>query len=448
MGIGKLTELDRCEHALETVVGSGYQSSTLTQFLGQLERIDAAKAIMPTLLPEFHGNLCYIDGHMIGFWTTKSMHKGKITMLGRIMPGSQAIVAHNEEGEALFVDYQSPDIRLPNIIEDYCQHIVETTEISTFIIDREINSLKIARCFEGHKWGLMSMLDSNEYKTLDDFKTEWVGTLDGCQVYTGQWKILRSDEPRHFVLVKESERLLVFWGTTKVVNSIPERSWPSIYRLCPEVQENQFKRMKSHGMLDINYGIKKIWVEDRHQKRAKEKLDEQIQAVSSKKERKGQLLLEQQEKVIQSQTKGHCKRLEQRQQKLAKKERNQLEKKSQNLSVQLDELGQPSVRADRDFRSPSIMTYRTLKLENLLMTFFAALFPFALDISLESLLELFFERTGTLIETQTQIMIWINPTGLSKMYRMLLTRVIEGLNKMALLRSGKPIQVRLKEAPT
>ena len=68
---------------------------------------------------------------------------------------------------------------------------------------------------------------------------------------------------------------------------------------------------------------------------------------------------------------------------------------------------EPYVRADRDFRKQSIMTYRTLKLENLFMTFFAALFPEEIDISLESLLELFFERTGTLIETQTQIMIWV-----------------------------------------
>jgi hypothetical protein len=32
--------------------------------------------------------------------------------------------------------------------------------------------------------------------------------------------------------------------------------------------------MKSHGALEINYGGKKIWGEDRHQKRAKDKLDD------------------------------------------------------------------------------------------------------------------------------------------------------------------------------
>ena len=200
MGIGKLSFLPRCEHALLRCIGQSYQNSTLTQFLGQLERIDAAKVMMPTLIPESCGNLCYVDGHMIGFWTKQSMHKGKITMLGRIMSGSQAIIAHNEAGEALFLDYQPPDIRLPSVIEEYCFKIVEATDISTFVIDREINSVEIARCFEGHNWGLMSMLDSNEYKTLDDFETKLIGMLDDSQVYTGQWKILWSDDPRHFVL--------------------------------------------------------------------------------------------------------------------------------------------------------------------------------------------------------------------------------------------------------
>ena len=66
-GIDKLTEFDRKEHALESVIGQGYQSSTLTQFLGQLERIDAAKALMSVLLPEECGEVVYVDGHMIGF---------------------------------------------------------------------------------------------------------------------------------------------------------------------------------------------------------------------------------------------------------------------------------------------------------------------------------------------------------------------------------------------
>ncbi len=167
--IGKLTEYDIKEHALETIISRGYQSSTLNQFLGQLERIDAGKALIPSLIPketEKIGNLCYIDGHMIAYWSTTSMHKGKITMLGRIMPGSNAIVAHNENGHSIFVEYQPPDIRLPKIILDYCESIVSLTGINLFVIDREINSVAMASAFDDRKWGLLSMLDKNEYKDV------------------------------------------------------------------------------------------------------------------------------------------------------------------------------------------------------------------------------------------------------------------------------------------
>ena len=36
-----------------------------------------------------------------------------------------------------------------------------------FIIDREVNSLKIAKKFEKRGWGLLSMLDQNQYKGLE-----------------------------------------------------------------------------------------------------------------------------------------------------------------------------------------------------------------------------------------------------------------------------------------
>ena len=47
LGIEKLTAFDTHEHPLPTLLGQGYHSSTLSQFLGQLERINAAEAPSP-----------------------------------------------------------------------------------------------------------------------------------------------------------------------------------------------------------------------------------------------------------------------------------------------------------------------------------------------------------------------------------------------------------------
>lgn len=43
LGIEHLSEFDTREHPLKTLIGRGYQSSTLSQFLGQLERVNAAE---------------------------------------------------------------------------------------------------------------------------------------------------------------------------------------------------------------------------------------------------------------------------------------------------------------------------------------------------------------------------------------------------------------------
>ena len=49
LGIDRLSEFDTREHPLQTLIGCGYQSSTLSQFLGQLERVDAAESLMSVL---------------------------------------------------------------------------------------------------------------------------------------------------------------------------------------------------------------------------------------------------------------------------------------------------------------------------------------------------------------------------------------------------------------
>ena len=52
LGIETLTGFDTHEHPLPTLLGRGYHSATLSQFLGHLERINAAEALRPALLPE------------------------------------------------------------------------------------------------------------------------------------------------------------------------------------------------------------------------------------------------------------------------------------------------------------------------------------------------------------------------------------------------------------
>jgi hypothetical protein len=111
-------------------------------------------------------------------------------------------------------------------------------------------------------------------------------------------------------------------------------------------------------------------------------------------------------------------------------------------------LGEPGQRADRDFRKQTIMTLRTLLLENLLHAFLAVVWgTVQSQISLDCLVKLLFERRGARLETSAEIIYWVNTTGLSLPYRRLLAELVEGLGAMDLRDRGKPIRVCLKDMP-
>jgi len=255
LGIETLTAFDTREHPLQTLLGRGYHSATLTQFLGQLERIDAAGALLPALVPQQVGQIAYVDGPMIAYGSRVPMHKGKITMLGRIMAGSQAVITHDEAGQGLFVEYHPPDQHLSQFIVAYCQKVALATGLSVFVIDRAANSLALARAFDHQAFGLLCMLDDNEHHGLESFEATLEETRqDGTKVYSGPWKIPRAEDPRHFVIVEPVEgKTLVYWGTPRVKATVEPTAWPQVYRERSEIQENSFKRMIDHGALNTNY---------------------------------------------------------------------------------------------------------------------------------------------------------------------------------------------------
>jgi hypothetical protein len=450
LGIKTLTAFDTHEHPLPTLLGQGYHSSTLSQFLGQLERIDAAAALMPALIPQQVGQMVYVDGHMIAYWSRVPMHKGKITMLGRIMAGSQAVIAHDEAGQALFVAYYPPDVHLSQVIVAYCEKVAETTGTALFVIDRAVNAVAMARAFDNKDLGLLCMLDDNEHQGLASFEATLEEIRkDGTKVYSGPWKIPKADDPRHFVIVEPVEgKTLVYWGTPRVKATVEPPTWPQVYRARSERQENSFKRMIDHGALNTNYGRKKIVTADRHQQRAREQLEQSLATAQKRVTKKAEAIKGKQDQVAVSESKGHGKRLAQRQAALAvlTTELKDAQDKQGQLAAQAAALGPPGERADRDFRKQTIMTVRTLLLENALMSFMAVLVGcLKTQVSLDCLLPLLFERSGARIETSSQVVYWVNTAGLSVPYRHLLTKIVEGLCAMDLKDQGKPIYVRLKD---
>jgi hypothetical protein len=389
---------------------------------------------------------------MIASWSRVPMHKGKITMMGRIMAGSQAIITHAEAGHALFVASYPPDLHRSQVIVEYGQKVVEAIGTVLFVIDRTVNSVALARAFEDQGWGLLSMLDDNEHQGLARFAATEVSTLaDGTRGYSGPGKVPRPEDPRHCVIVEPAEsKTLVSWATPQVMDALEVSAWPRVYRARNERQANSFKRMIAHGALNTNDGRKKIVGPDRHQQRAREQLEQSLVAAQKRVDKKAEAVKATQDQVAASESTGHGKRLAQRQRALAvlAKEWKETQHNQDTLAEQASALGPPRERADRDFRKQTIMTVRTLLLENRLHAFMAVLLgTLQTKGSLERVLSLLFERSGARMETNAQVGYWVNTTGLSVPYRRVLTKLVEGLCTMDLREQGKPLRVCLRDMP-
>jgi hypothetical protein len=451
-GIDRLPALDPHEPPLQTRLGRGYHSSTLRQFLGQLERINASEALMPTRLAAQTGQMPSVDGHRIASWSRVPMHTGTITMLGRIMAGSQAVMAHDDAGQALLVAYDPPDIHRSQVIMAYCQRMALATGNSLLVIDRAVNAGAMARAVDDQGLGLLCMLDDHEHQGLDRFEATQVDTLaNGTRVSRGPWKGSRPDDPRRFVLVEPAEgQPLVYWATPKVEAVASTSAWPRVYRERNERQAHSFKRMIAHGARDINYGRKRMSGPDRHQHRARATLDQALEATQQRIDTKAEALKAKQDQVAEAESSGHGTRLAQRQRALAVLEKalKDAHHNQDCLAEHAQALGPPGERADRDFRKQTIMTMRTLWLENALKAFMVALLgTFQTQVSLETIVHRLFERGGARMETNSHVVYWVNTAGLSLPYRRLLSEVVDGLCAMDMRDQGKPICVRLKDMP-
>jgi hypothetical protein len=133
---------------------------------------------MSVLVADRGGPIISVDGHMIASWSRRSMPKGTITMLGRIMAGSQGVIAHDDTGQAVFVAYYPPDIHLSQVIVASCQHVAEASGSALFVIDRAVNAVALANAFDAQDLGLLCMLDDNEHTGLGSCESTLVETLD------------------------------------------------------------------------------------------------------------------------------------------------------------------------------------------------------------------------------------------------------------------------------
>ncbi len=343
-------------------------------------------------------------------------------------------------------------MQVSQVIVDSCQKVAGATGTFLFVIDRAVHAVALARACDHQALGWRCMLDDNAQHGLESCAATRVDTrADGTQVSSGQWHVPRPEDPRHFVIVEPAGgQTLVSWGTPKVADVLEAAAWPRVSRERNERQAHRFKRLIDPGALTTNDGRKQLVGPDRHQQRARAQREQSLESARKRVDKKAEAVQMKQAHMAESEAQGHGKRLEQRQRavaELAKAWQNAQDPHDQ-LTEQTNALRPPGERADRDVRTQTIMTVRTLRLENALRAFMVVLGArLQTQVRRDGLIRLLFERSGARMETDSQVVYWVNTAGFSVAYQRLLKELVEGLCAIDLQDQGTPICVRLKDRP-
>jgi len=117
----------------------------------------------------------YIDGNTKALWSSKSCHKGKVTMRGRVRNCFEHVFIHDGQGRPLYfqtfnghADLGTNALRMMDKISEYLK---ENTTVNQFSVNRILimaaagNGVKTLRELSGSDsdYYYITMLDSNQF---------------------------------------------------------------------------------------------------------------------------------------------------------------------------------------------------------------------------------------------------------------------------------------------
>ena len=289
-------------HGLAAIVPNGihYKYGALELFLNDLARLDFGHPLMDALAVVFcqtfypgRGNLLtYWDYCVKPLWTRYPQPKSKVTRIGRVMACTKMLFVHGPEGHLLYLVERPGDADLNQDLPQAQDAFTAATGRSTrvCVVDREGNALDLAlagaQCYPPRSY--LTMLDTNQYKSLKDFKvlTEWE-SLDALrkpdlEVTWAQWKspVKRQRDPRRFFLVRPTDPTQSRLAVGCIYR--PPSRWHAsdayaIYHGRWTCQEHRFREM--HQMaLSANYGYRRITIPNRTAQRRLAAAQKQVQA--------------------------------------------------------------------------------------------------------------------------------------------------------------------------
>jgi hypothetical protein len=229
-------------NALKYLYGLNYKASTLDKHLSELKYLQVSNELIEAIAKfwiDFWGkrnkldsiSACYyIDGNTKALWSSKSCHKGRVAMLGRVMNCLEQVFIHDGQGHPIYfqtfnghADLRKNALKMMDTLSEYLEATItlggQITVNRILIMDAAGNGAKILRELSSSDsdYYYITMLDSNDKGYI--FETRAV------RVY---W-----DNGRTSVLITSVPETIL--STDYVVKSYFDR-WPA--------QELDFKDMK------------------------------------------------------------------------------------------------------------------------------------------------------------------------------------------------------------
>jgi hypothetical protein len=189
---GRVRSIDNPRgNALAYLCGYNYKAATLNTYLNQLKYLQISQTLIATTAQfwiEFWRRrtraeaaeaaeplfVCYyLDGNTKALWSSKSCHKGKVTMLGRVMNCLEQVFIHDGYGHPIYVMTCHGHAHLGNhvlsMMEKIGDYVKETTtsedpvSVTTIVIfDGGGNGVRTLRELCHSDYHFITILDANQ----------------------------------------------------------------------------------------------------------------------------------------------------------------------------------------------------------------------------------------------------------------------------------------------
>lgn len=262
-------------NALEYLCGFNYKASTLDMHIRDLKYLQMSNLLIETTAKfwiDFWSSrnksdnifACYyIDGNTKALWSSKPCHKGKVTMLGRVMNCLEQVFIHDGQGHPLYfqtfnghADFGKNALKMMDQISEYLKNNTDLGNQFTvnriLVMDAAGNGVRTLREMTDSGYYFITMLDSNQ---INDRKVKFISEKKRYEFGDAYLVdcIIELEDSNDKGYIFEVRAVQVFWDngrTCVLITSLPKAIFStdnivkSYFDRWP-AQELSFKDMKS-----------------------------------------------------------------------------------------------------------------------------------------------------------------------------------------------------------